>query len=61
MTLIYFGLNDSSNVGFSESTFNCVVNRGNATANQIIEKIEAVHKKIDYCVRLENEIIKEIL
>jgi UDP-N-acetylmuramate dehydrogenase len=61
LTLIYFGLNDSPTVGFSESTFNCVVNRGDATADQIIEKIECTHKTINYCVRLENEIIKEIL
>lgn len=61
LTLIYFGIDDSSAVGFSESTFNCVVNRGGATADQIIEKIKDAHKAIDYCVPLENEIIKDIL
>jgi UDP-N-acetylmuramate dehydrogenase len=58
-TQYYFHLKPTEKVGFSETTFNCIVNRGNATASEIINFIKKVQIAIDYCVRLEIEIIED--
>jgi UDP-N-acetylmuramate dehydrogenase len=54
----YFHLKSTETVGFSDATFNCIVNRGNATASEIIDFIKKVQIAIHYCVRLEIEIIE---
>jgi UDP-N-acetylmuramate dehydrogenase len=57
-TQYYFHLKPTEKVGFSDTTFNCIVNRGNATASEIIDFIKKVQIAIDYCVQLEIEIFE---
>lgn len=59
-TKAYFHLKGTPTIDFSNSTFNCVVNRGGANADEIIEFVLTVHKAIHKCVPLENELLKDI-
>jgi len=60
LTKIYFGLKGREDVDFSEFTFNCVVNRGDAKANELIDFVLTAQKAIDGCVPLEIELHKDI-
>lgn len=60
LTKAYFGLKARNEVDFSESTFNCVVNLGGASANELIDFVLTTHKAIDECVPLEIELHKDI-
>lgn len=59
-TMIYFRSFGSMRVDYSESTFNCVVNKGGATANEIIKFIESTQLALGYSVKIEVEIQKDI-
>lgn len=59
-TKAYFHLKGSPAIDFSDSTFNCVVNRGGAKADEIIEFVLTAHKAINKCVPLEIELQKDI-
>lgn len=59
-TKAYFHLKGSSAIDFSDATFNCVVNRGGAKADEIIEFVLTAHKAINKCVPLEIELLKDI-
>jgi UDP-N-acetylmuramate dehydrogenase len=56
----YFGLKGSEAVDFSEFTFNCVVNRGGAKGNDLIDFVLEAQEAIDGCVPLEIELHKDI-
>lgn len=60
LTMTYFGLKGSDTVDFSEFTFNCVVNRRGANADDLIEFVLAAQKAIKACVPLEIELLKDI-
>lgn len=60
LVLLYFHLRRVEEVDYSNSTFNCVVNRGSATANQLIDFVLHTQSAIDNCVPLEIEILKDI-
>jgi UDP-N-acetylmuramate dehydrogenase len=59
-TKAYFHLKASSAINFSDSTFNCVVNRGGAKADEIMEFVLTAHNAINKCVPLEIELVKDI-
>lgn len=56
----YFRIMETDRVGFSERTFNCIVNKGNATASELISFIREVEKRINHCVPVELELFEEI-
>jgi UDP-N-acetylmuramate dehydrogenase len=60
LTKAYFHLKGSSEIDFSKSTFNCVVNRGGAKADDIIEFVLRTDRAINKCVPLEIELLKDI-
>lgn len=60
LTMTYFGLKARDAVDFSEFTFNCVVNRRGANADDLIDFVLAAQKAIDGCVPLEIELLKDI-
>lgn len=60
LTKAYFHLKGSSKIDFSKSTFNCVVNRGGAKADDIIEFVLKADRAINKCVSLEIELLKDI-
>lgn len=60
LTKAYFGLKGREAVDFSDFTFNCVINRGGAKANELIDFVLAAHKAIDGCAPLEIELLKDI-
>lgn len=60
LTKAYFGLKGRETVDFSEFTFNCVVNRGGARGNELIDFVLQAQKAIDGCVPLEIELNKDI-
>lgn len=59
-TKAYFHLKAGNAVDFSTSTFNCVVNRGGAKADDIIEFVLKTDRAIGKCVPLEIELLKDI-
>lgn len=59
-TKAYFHLKGNPAVDFSKSTFNCVVNRGGAKADDIIEFVLKTDRAINKCVPLEIELLKDI-
>lgn len=59
-TKAYFHLKGSAAIDFSDSTFNCVVNRGGAKADEIIKFVLAAHNAVKECVPLEIELLKDI-
>jgi len=56
----YFKIGDTDQVGFSEYTFNCIVNKGGANASELISFIHHVEESIESCVPLEIEIFEDI-
>jgi len=60
-TKLYFGIKDSDRVGLSDRTINCVVNKGGASASEIIQFVRVMQKKINYCVPLEIEIFEDVI
>lgn len=60
LVLLYFGLSNTDEIGYSESTFNCVVNLGNANADHIIEFVRNTSKAINEAAPLEIEIVDDI-
>jgi UDP-N-acetylmuramate dehydrogenase len=56
----YFGISSNERVGFSECTFNCIVNKGGANASEIIAFIREVEKRLRHCLPLEIEIYETI-
>lgn len=59
-TQFYFGLKERNGVGFSDKTMNCVVNKSSAKADDIIEFVYDVQKKIGNSVDIEIEIYDKI-
>lgn len=59
-TMDYFRLKGRPNIDFSENTFNCVINRGGAKADEIIEFVQIAHTAVDKCIPLEIELLKDI-
>jgi UDP-N-acetylmuramate dehydrogenase len=56
----YFGIKETERVGFSDSTFNCVVNKGGASASELISFLRQVEQRIEHCLPLEIEIFEDI-
>jgi UDP-N-acetylmuramate dehydrogenase len=59
-TMSYFRSFGTLRVDYSKCTFNCVVNKGGATANEIIKFVEATQRALGYSVQIEIEIQKDI-
>jgi UDP-N-acetylmuramate dehydrogenase len=60
MTRLYFGIRDTDKVGLSEKTINCVVNKGGAESDEIVDFVRDVQGKLRNCVPLEIEIVEKI-
>jgi UDP-N-acetylmuramate dehydrogenase len=56
---IYFHLKPTSKVGFSDKTFNCVINRGGASGNELAEFIAKIQRAIEFKIPLEVEIFHD--
>ena len=52
ITQKYFNLSNNK-IKFSYFTFNCIINKNNNKANDIISFIKTIHKKIRFCVKIE--------
>jgi UDP-N-acetylmuramate dehydrogenase len=56
---IYFHLKPTANVDFSDKTFNCLINKGGASANELIEFITKIQEATKYKIPLEIEIFQD--
>lgn len=61
MTRWYFDIQDTPLVGLSPKTVNCVINRGDAQANDIIEFVKQVRTKMRDRLPFEIEILEDII
>ncbi len=59
-TQSYFGLESNCEVGFSEKTFNCIVNIQDGKADEIIKFINNIQYRLQIKVPIENIIINKI-
>ena len=57
---IFFGILNKKSFSLSDRTINCLVNNGSNNANEAIEIIKKIEKKINYAQKLENIIIDNI-
>ncbi|MEI7826136.1 MAG: FAD-binding protein, partial [Chlorobiaceae bacterium] len=56
----YFNLQGNERIDYSRSTFNCIVNKGRADANEIIAFVEKTYNAINRSIKLEIELVKDI-
>lgn len=61
LTRAYFHIEDTPQVGLSPKTINCVVNRGSAQADEIINFVKQVRSKMGNRLRFEIEILEDLL
>ena len=52
LTQIFFNVYNNK-IKFSYYTFNCIINKNNNNADDLIRFIRYIHKKIKYCVKIE--------
>lgn len=55
----YFDLKATANVAFSDKTFNCIINKGGASADEIIEFITRIQQVTKNRLPLEIEIFRD--
>jgi UDP-N-acetylmuramate dehydrogenase len=61
MTRRYFRIKDTTQVGLSPKTVNCVINRGDAQANDIIDFVKQVRRRMRDRLPFEIEILEDII
>jgi len=61
LTRWYFQIRDTRTVGLSPRTMNCVINRGDAEADEVIRFIKQVRAKMHNCLPFEIEILEDVI
>jgi UDP-N-acetylmuramate dehydrogenase len=59
LSQLYFNLKPTATFDFSDHTFNCLINKGGAEANELIEFIRRIQKATKYKIPLEIEIFPD--